>query len=115
MVILHIKLKGITKCSNIVANILPADPSPSSRHYPRRWGQKVKVQLFQNMAMLHIKFKGITNYTNIVANILPADAPPQPHPSLHQPRQIQPFQNMAISYILHITNNEIHFADNELN
>ena len=51
-------------------------PPPSSRHDPRGWGQKVKVQLFQNMAMLHIKFKGITNYTDKVANIFPADPPP---------------------------------------
>ena len=27
MVMLHIKFKGITKCSSMVANILPADPS----------------------------------------------------------------------------------------
>ena len=39
----HIKLKGITKCSNMVANILPTDlPSP---HDPKGWGQKVKIQL----------------------------------------------------------------------
>ena len=25
------------------------------------WGQKVKIQLFQNMVMLHIKLKGMTN------------------------------------------------------
>ena len=28
---------------------------------PWRWGQKVKILLFQNMVMLHIKLKGITN------------------------------------------------------
>ena len=28
------QIKGIMKCSNMVANILPADPSPSS-HDPR--------------------------------------------------------------------------------
>ena len=43
---LHIKLNEITKCSNIVANILSADPLP--------WGQKVNIQFFQNMIMLHI-------------------------------------------------------------
>ena len=26
-----------------------------------KWGQKVKIQLFQNMVMLHIKLNGITN------------------------------------------------------
>ena len=28
---------------------------------PQGWGQKVKIQLFQNMVMLHIKLKGMTN------------------------------------------------------
>ena len=50
MVMLHIKLNGITKCNNMVANILPADPP---FHDPV--GQKDKIQLFQNMVMLHIK------------------------------------------------------------
>ena len=56
MVMLHIKFIEITKCSNMVANILPADPSPTP--YPR--GQKVKIQVFQNNVMMHIKLKGIT-------------------------------------------------------
>ena len=44
------QIKGNHECSNMVANILPAAPlSP----------QKVKVQLFLNMAMVHIK--GIVN------------------------------------------------------
>ena len=43
----------------------------------RVWGQKVKIQLFQNTVMLHIKLKRITN---AAANILPAD----PYPS-HTP------------------------------
>ena len=67
MVMLHIELTGITKCSNIGANVLPADLP----HYPRGWGQKVKIQLYQNMVMLHIKFIGIMKCSNIVANILP--------------------------------------------
>ena len=71
---LHIKLNGITNEAtlykifylqtlgvkrskfNFFITILPADtPSPLS------WDQKVKIQLFQIMAMLHIKLKGITN------------------------------------------------------
>ena len=44
------QIKGNRKCSNMVANILPAAPLSS---------QKVKIQLFQNMVMLHIK--GIAN------------------------------------------------------
>ena len=34
MVMLHVKLKGITKCSNMVANDLPASPPPLP-HDPR--------------------------------------------------------------------------------
>ena len=58
MVILHIKLNGITKCSNMVANILPADPPPPD---PGVEVQKVKIPLIKNMVMLHIKLKGIMN------------------------------------------------------
>ena len=52
---LHIELKGITGAAtcNMVANIMPAAPDPG--------GQKVKIQLFQNMVILHIKLKAITN------------------------------------------------------
>ena len=49
------QLNGITKCSLMVANILPADTPPDPR------GQKAKIQLFQNNVMLHDKCKGITN------------------------------------------------------
>ena len=45
---------GNHECSNMVANILPVDPLNPG-------GQKVKIQLFQNMVMLHIKSKEITN------------------------------------------------------
>ena len=59
MVMLHIKLKGITGTAtcNMVANIMPADPPPPTDP----GGQKVKIQLFQNMVILHIKLKAITN------------------------------------------------------
>ena len=59
MVMLHIKLKGITGAAtcNMVANIMPADPPPPNAS----GGQKVKIQLFQNMVILHIKLKAITN------------------------------------------------------
>ena len=40
------------------------------------WGQKVKIQLFQNMVMLDIEYIVITKCSNMVANILPTD----PHP-----------------------------------
>ena len=46
----------------MVANIFPADPPPPPPpHSPDPWGQKVKIQLFQDTVMLHIKLKGITN------------------------------------------------------
>ena len=49
MVMLHIILKGMTHCCNMVA-ILPADPPPP-----------MKIKLFQNMVKLHIKLNGIAN------------------------------------------------------
>ena len=39
----------------------------------RRWGQKLKIQLLQNMVMLHMKLNGLT-CRNMVANV------PQPDP-----------------------------------
>ena len=36
-------------------------PSPSPHLLAQGLGQKVKIQLFQNMVMLHIKLKGMTN------------------------------------------------------
>ena len=51
------QIKGNHECSNMVANILPADPSLPDP------GDGVKRSKFnlQNMVMLHIKLKGITN------------------------------------------------------
>ena len=73
MVILHIKIKRITN-PDMVANILPKNPLPPIPPTPPWiWGQKVEIQLFQNMVMLHIKLKGITKCSNMVAIILPAD------------------------------------------
>ena len=51
-------------------------PTPWPR--PWGWGQKVKIQLFQNMVMLHINIKENHECSNVVAKILPADPPP-PH------------------------------------
>ena len=49
------QIKDNHECFNIVSNILPTDPPPLG------WGQKVKIQLYQNMVLLHIKLKGIMN------------------------------------------------------
>ena len=50
------QIKGNDTCSNMVANILPADPP-----LPADPGGGVKIQLFQNMVMLHIKLNGMKN------------------------------------------------------
>ena len=42
----------------MVANILPVDPRPNG------WGQKVKIQLYQNNAMLIIKLKGMPQHAS---------------------------------------------------
>ena len=64
MVVLHIKLNGITKCSNMVPNILPSD------HHTRPSGQKVIVS-----EQCHIAYQSKGNYacSIMVANTLPAD------------------------------------------
>ena len=48
----------------MVVSILPVDPHPR--------GQKIIIELFQNIVLLHIKFIGITKCSNMVAFILPA-------------------------------------------
>ena len=58
MVMLHIKANDA--CNNMVANILPADPS-SPDPGDRVKGSKLN---FQNMVMLHIKLNGIANATS---------------------------------------------------
>ena len=75
MVMLHIKLKGITKCSYTVANICLQNPIPL---YPADGVNRSKFDFFQNMVMFHIKLKGIMKCSNTVANILPADPPSSP-------------------------------------
>ena len=42
------------ECSNMVANILLADPLPLPPLDPGGWDQKVKIQVFLNIIMLHI-------------------------------------------------------------
>ena len=50
------QIKGNHECSNIVANILPADNHPLTLGM----GSIVQKSTFDNMVLVHIKFKGIT-------------------------------------------------------
>ena len=45
------QIKRNQTCSNIIGNILPADPPPPANN----GGLSVKMQLFQNINILHIK------------------------------------------------------------
>ena len=65
-------------------------------HDPRGLGQKVKIQLFQNMVMMHIKLNEIMKCNKMVANILPADHPPHP---MGQNVIIQLFPNNVMLHI----------------
>ena len=47
------QIKGSLNCNNLVANLKPSDPPPPPPPPPDPGGQKVKIQLFQNMVMLH--------------------------------------------------------------
>ena len=62
----------IPKCSNMLANILLADPPPHPTLGMWSMGQNY---FFQNTVMLHIKLKGITKCSIMVAHILPANPP----------------------------------------
>ena len=65
---LHIKLNEITKCSNMVATILPG-PMPPTRPI----GQKTT---FSEHCHVAYKIKGNHKCSNIVTHILLADTPP---------------------------------------
>ena len=75
LVMLHIKLKGITNAltrQQILCLQIPLTTSP----HPGDAVNRSKFNFFQNMVMLHIKLNGITKYISKVANILPSDTPP---------------------------------------
>ena len=70
---LDIKRKGVTKCSNMVENILPAEPAPPPRH-------KKKVSKGLNLNLSEhghdaYQIKGNHKCSNMVANILSVDPP----------------------------------------
>ena len=85
-----IQIKGKRKCSNMVANIFPAATPP-----PNPGGQKVKIQLFQNMVILHIKFKEITNAAQLDSKYFTGRPSAPPHPG-GQKVKIQLIQNMVM-------------------
>ena len=68
IVMLHIKLKRITKRSNMVANVLPADPPP-----PRGdWVSKSKL-FFSEHGHIAYQIKENHKCSNMEATILPAN------------------------------------------
>ena len=62
MVMLHIKIKENHECSNVVANILPADPPPPPTH-PSLWMGSVgkKIVFFSVHGHVTYQIKEITN------------------------------------------------------
>ena len=100
MVMLHIKINGTTKCSNMVANFA-ADPQPPiATTTPGGLCQKVIIQLFQNMVILHIKLKGIMNSATWTQLFCPHTPPAPTRPwELGQYVKIHFFQNMAILHL----------------
>ena len=71
---LYIKLKGITKCSNTVANILPAD-TPQ----PTLWmGSIGQISTISEHGHVATQVKGNTECGKTEANILPAVPHPDP-------------------------------------
>ena len=66
MVMLHIKLKGITNAATWYQIFCPQTPDP---------GGGVKIQNFQNMVMLFIKLKGMQQHS--------VRRPPPPHTHTH--------------------------------
>ena len=103
MVIFHIKLKGITKYSSMVANILPTDPYS----YPLltlRLGSVGRNSTFSEHGFVAYQIKENHKCSNTVANLLSADRPtpppPPPDPGDGANRsKIQHFQNMVMLYI----------------
>ena len=83
MFLLHIKLNGIVKCSNMVAYALPADFPPL---LARPWRSKGQIQLSKHG---HVAYQIKSNHkcSNMVAFILPPDPPPPP---LHDTPPTQP-------------------------
>ena len=97
---LHINLKRITKCSSMVANILPAEtyPLPSTPPPPTlQMGTVGQNSTFSEHSRVAYQLKENQECSNMVANIFPTESYP-PHPT---PRPTlgmgSPGQNSIIS------------------
>ena len=89
-------MKGNHKCSNMVANILPTDPSPSALGVIR-WIQNSTLSEHGHVAY---QIKWNPKCSNMVANILPADPqPPPPPPPKGSTGQNSTFENIVMLHI----------------
>ena len=77
IVMLHIKLNGITNAATWYQIFCPQTPVP---HDPVGRGQKVKLQLFSEHDHAAYQIKLNHECSNMVANILPTDLPPPLRP-----------------------------------
>ena len=77
------QINGIMKCSSMVANILPADPTHPHPFDPGVGVKRSKLS-FSEHGHVAYQIKEDHECSNMVANILPADLPfPHPHPHPH--------------------------------
>ena len=70
-VMLHIQLKGISKCSSMEANILPADPYPTPANLGK--GQIGQDSTFSEHGHVAFQIKEIHKCSYMGSKILPAD------------------------------------------
>ena len=77
---LQINLKGITKCSSMVANILPTETYPPTPQPPDTWDGDSRSKFnFSEHGRATYQFKENQECSNMVANIFPIE-PYTPHP-----------------------------------
>ena len=90
---LYIKLNGITKCSNMVANILPQTLLP-----PRLLGSRDQNATFSEHGHVAYQIKWNNECSTMLANVLLAEAPTLPD-TRGKKVKIRLFQN---DFMLHI-------------
>ena len=93
---LHIKLKGITKCSNMVANILSADPPPQMTLGDGSIGQN---STFSEQGHIAYQIKGSHKCCNMLSNTVPQTPSPHDPRGSDQKVKIHFFQNMVMLHI----------------